>query len=130
MTTDIAMGFSQRKPPDRTICVDVDLLAAFDTVCHTNLLSKINRSQHPPPPTTARLLSCYLRGRQARTCFRCVKSTSSTTAFQKDPNCLHLCSASTYLTCRCQQNQSSGSATLITELCGIQESILRTWKIA
>ena len=45
MTTDIAMGFNQRKPPDRTICVAVDLSAAFDTVCHNNLLSKINRSQ-------------------------------------------------------------------------------------
>ena len=48
MTTDIAMGFNQRKPPDRTICVAVDLSAAFDTVCHNNLLSKINRSQLPP----------------------------------------------------------------------------------
>ena len=45
MTTDIAMGFNQRKPPDRTICIAVDLVAAFDTVCHKNLLSKINRSQ-------------------------------------------------------------------------------------
>ena len=74
MTTDIAMGFKQRKPPDRTICVAVDLSAAFDTVCHNNLLSKINRSQLPP--ATARWLSCYLRGRQSRTCFRGVKSTS------------------------------------------------------
>ena len=40
MTTDIAMGFNQRKPPDRTICVAVNLSAAFDTVCHNNLLSK------------------------------------------------------------------------------------------
>ena len=47
MTTGIAMGFDQRKPPDRTICVAVDLSAAFDTVCHNNLLSKINRSQLP-----------------------------------------------------------------------------------
>ena len=45
MTTDIAMGFNQRKPPDRTICVAVDLSAAFDTVCHNNLLSKISTSQ-------------------------------------------------------------------------------------
>ena len=45
MTTDIAIGFNQRKPPDRTICVAVDLSAAFDTVCYNNLLSKINRSQ-------------------------------------------------------------------------------------
>ena len=69
-----AVGFNQRKPPDRTFCVAVDLSAAFDTVCHNNLLSKINRSQLPP--ATARWLSCYLRGRQAKTCFRGVKSTS------------------------------------------------------
>ena len=74
MTTYIAMGFDQRKPPDRTICVAIDLSVAFDTVCHNNLLSKINRSQLPP--ATARWLSCYLRGRQAKTCFRGVKSTS------------------------------------------------------
>ena len=48
MTTDIEMGFNQRKPRDRTICVAVDLLAAFDTVCHNNLLSNINRSKLPP----------------------------------------------------------------------------------
>ena len=74
MTTDIAMGFNQRKPPDRKICVAVHLSAAFDTVCHNDLLSKINRSQLPP--ATARWLSCYLRGRQATSCFRGVKSTS------------------------------------------------------
>ena len=68
------MGFNQRKPPDRTICVAVDLSAAFDTVCPNNLLSKSNRSQLPP--ASARWLSCYLRGRQAKTCFRGVKSTS------------------------------------------------------
>ena len=49
MITDIAMGFNQRKPPDRTICVAVDLSAAFDTVSHNNLLSKINRSKLPQP---------------------------------------------------------------------------------
>ena len=68
MTTDIAMGFNQRKPPDQTICVAVDLSVAFDTVCHNNLLSKINISQLPP--ATVRWLSCYLRGRRAKTCFR------------------------------------------------------------
>ena len=36
------MGFNQRKTPDRTVCVAVDLSAAFDTVCHNKLLSKIN----------------------------------------------------------------------------------------
>ena len=49
MTTDIAMGFNQRKPPNRTICVAVDLSAAFDIVFHNNLLSKIYRSQLSRP---------------------------------------------------------------------------------
>ena len=74
LTTDIAVGFNQRNPPDRTVCVAVDLSAAFDTVYHNNLLSKINRSQLPP--ATAHMLSCYQRGRQAKTCFRGVKPTS------------------------------------------------------
>ena len=73
LPTDI-VGFNQRKPPDRTVSVAVDLSPAFDTVCHNNLLSKINRSQLPP--ATAQWLSCYMRGRQAKTCFRDVKSTS------------------------------------------------------
>ena len=57
LTTDIAMGFNQRNLPDRTICVAVDLSAAFDTVCHNNLLSKINRLQLPPNSAMAILLS-------------------------------------------------------------------------
>ena len=47
MTTYIEMGFNQRNPPHRTICVAVYSSAAFDTVCHNNLLSKIYRSQLP-----------------------------------------------------------------------------------
>ena len=74
LTTDIAVGFNQKNPPDRIVCVAVDLSAAFNTVCHKNMLSKINRSRLPPP--SARWLSCYLRGRQSKTCFRGVKSTS------------------------------------------------------
>ena len=58
LTTDIATGFNQRKPPHRTVCVAVDLTAAFDTVCHNTLISKITRSTLPSP--TTRWLSCYL----------------------------------------------------------------------
>ena len=75
LTTDIATGFNQRKPPDRTVCIAVDLTAAFDTVCHNTLISKIARSTLPSP--TTRLLSCYLRGRQARTSCRGVKSSAT-----------------------------------------------------
>ena len=33
LTTDITMGFNQMNLPDRTVCVAVDLSAAFDTTC-------------------------------------------------------------------------------------------------
>ena len=100
LTTDIAVGFNQGKPPDRAVCVAVDLSATFDTVCHNNLLSEINRSQLPP--ATARWLSCYMRGRQAKPYFRGVKSTSGkfNTGIRKDPSCHHHCSA---FTCRNRQ---------------------------
>ena len=114
MTTAIAMGFNQRKPPDRTICVAVDLSVAFDTVCQNNLLSKINRSQLPL--ATARWLSCYLRGRQAKICFRGKNRRlgKSAPASRKVQNCYYHFSASTLLICRDRQSRSSGSAMLMT----------------
>ena len=73
LSTDIETGFSQRKPPHRTVCVAIDLTAAFDTVSHNTLISKIAGSSLPPAIT--RWLSCYLRGRQAATSFRGTKSS-------------------------------------------------------
>ena len=49
-----------------TVCV-----AAFDTVCHNILISKIAGSSLPPAIT--RWLSCYLRGRHAATSIRGTK---------------------------------------------------------
>ena len=74
LSTDIATGFNRKTPPDRTICVCVDLTAAFDTVCHNTLITKICQSSLPP--STARWLSCYLRGRQAVTSFRGARSNT------------------------------------------------------
>ena len=74
LTTDIETGFNQRKPPHRTVCVAIDLTAAFDTVSHDTLISKIAGSSLPPAIT--RLMSCYLRGRQAATSFRGTKSST------------------------------------------------------
>ena len=37
-------GIQLEEAPARTVCVVVDLLDVFDTVCHNKLLSKINRS--------------------------------------------------------------------------------------
>ena len=69
LTSDIATGFNQRKPPHRTVCVAVDLTAAFDTVNH-----KIARLTLPE--ATCRWLSNYSRGRQSVTSCRGVKSTA------------------------------------------------------
>ena len=74
LTTDIETGFNQRKPPHRIVCVAIDLTAAFDTVSHDILISKITGSSLPPAIT--RWLSCYLRGRQAATSFRGIKSST------------------------------------------------------
>ena len=71
LTSDVATGFNQRKPSHRTICVAVDLTAAFDTVNHNVLLSKIARSTLPK--ANCRWLSNYIRGRQSVTCCRGVK---------------------------------------------------------
>ena len=49
------------------------MTAAFDTVSHNTLISKIAGSSLPPAIT--RWLSCYLRGRQAATSFRGTKSS-------------------------------------------------------
>ena len=54
--------------------VAVDLSAAFDTVNHDNLIRKISASTLPSG--TARWISCYLRGRQAKTSFRGAVSSS------------------------------------------------------
>ena len=56
------------------VCVAIDLTAAFDTVSHDTLISKIAGSSLPPAIT--RWLSCYLRGRQAATSFRGTKSST------------------------------------------------------
>ena len=72
LTSGIATGFNQRKPPHRTVCVAVDLTGAFDTVNHNVLLSKIVRSTLPE--ATCRWLSNYLRGRHSVTSCRGVKS--------------------------------------------------------
>ena len=43
LTSDVATGFNQRKPPHRTVCVAVDLTAGFDTgVEITELEHKVN----------------------------------------------------------------------------------------
>ena len=54
------------------VCVAVDLTAAFDTVNHNALLSRIERSTLPE--ATCRWLPNYIRGRQSLTSCRGVES--------------------------------------------------------
>ena len=51
ITADIETGFNQRKPPHHTVCVAIDLTAAFDTVFHDTLISKNVGSSLPPAIT-------------------------------------------------------------------------------
>ena len=112
LTTDIEAGFNQRKPPHRTVCVAMDLTAAFDTVSHDKLISKIAGSSLPPAIT--RWLACYLRGRQAATSFRGTKSSTRIVApaSLKDHSCHLPCSTITWLICQGRLPWSRGFATL------------------
>ena len=56
MTTGMAMGFNQRKPPDQTICVAVDLSAAFDTTI-TICCRRLTAHSSPGHSATAVMLS-------------------------------------------------------------------------
>ena len=60
--------------PYGVVCVAIDLTAAFDTVSHDTLISKIAGSFMLPAINTR--LSCYLRGKQAATSFRGTKSST------------------------------------------------------
>ena len=51
LITDIEACFNQRKPPHHTVCVAIDLPAAFDTVSHDTLISKIVGSSLSPAIT-------------------------------------------------------------------------------
>ena len=61
-------------PPAHNRHQAIDLTAAFDTVSHDILISKIAGSSLPP--AIFRWLSCYLRGRQAATSFIGTKSST------------------------------------------------------
>ena len=56
------------------VCLAIYLTAAFHTVSHDILISKIAGSSLPPAIT--RWLSCYMRGRQAATSVRGTKSST------------------------------------------------------
>ena len=62
LTTAIADGFNEAKPPKRTVVVAVDLSRAFDTVNHDLLLQKVYDTNLNS--NLVRWLSTYPRGRE------------------------------------------------------------------
>ena len=64
----VASGFSKKRPPDRTVLLQIDLSKAFDMVSHDKLLNDLGQS--PLPDSLKRWFCCYLKGRQSRVNFR------------------------------------------------------------
>ena len=73
LSTTIANGLNEKKPPCRTIAVALDLTKAFDSVNHCTLINLINTAA---PAYLSRWLSNYLKGRQSKTLFRNTLSQS------------------------------------------------------
>ena len=73
-TTDIAAGFSSKKPPHRTILVAIDLTAAFDNVDHQQVLDCVHKTNIPV--TIHRWLHNYMQNRRAKVHFRQQESKS------------------------------------------------------
>ena len=65
---NIADGFNKKKPPDRTVLLQIDLSKAFDMVSHEKLLRDLNKTK--VPDTIKRWFNTYLHGRQSRVNFR------------------------------------------------------------
>ena len=69
----VAASFNKKKPPDRTVLLQIDLSKAFDMVSHEKLLKDLDGTTLPE--ANKRWFSCYLHGRQSRVNFR--NTTSS-----------------------------------------------------
>ena len=50
LTSDVATGFNQMKPPHRIVCVAVDLTAAFDTVNHNVCYQRLHDQRFQRQP--------------------------------------------------------------------------------
>jgi hypothetical protein len=74
LNQDISDGFNQKKPPSRTVLLQIDMSKAFDMVNHAKLLKDLNRSSLPPH--IKRWMNCYLHGRQSKVSFRDKTSTT------------------------------------------------------
>ena len=71
---DIAGGFNEKKPPHRTVLLQIDLSKAFDMVNHDKLISDVLDTALPS--ALKRWFVCYLRGRESKVRFReCLSSS-------------------------------------------------------
>ena len=70
----VASGFCKKRPPDRTVLLQIDLSKAFDMVSHDKLLKDLGQSNMPE--FLKRWFCCYLKGRQSRVNFRNTTSKS------------------------------------------------------
>ena len=68
ITTDIAAGFSRKKPAHRTVLVALDLTAAFSNVDHQQLLDFVFNTNLPA--TIRRWLYNYMQNRRAKVNFQ------------------------------------------------------------
>ena len=64
---NISRGFCKKKPPERTVLLQLDLSKAFDMVNHDKLLKGLEHSSLPAE--IKRWFNTYLRGRQSRVNF-------------------------------------------------------------
>jgi len=74
LNATVASGFNQKRPPSRTMLLQIDLSQAFDRVNHEELLVDLNNSSLPSK--VVKWFNCYLKGRQSRTIFRNFQSSS------------------------------------------------------
>ena len=74
LAQQVATGFNQLRPPQRTVAMAVDFSKAFDTVDHTSLLRIIHESTMDD--NTIRWLCTYLRGRTASCIYNGAESNS------------------------------------------------------
>ena len=79
LNIDIADGFNEKKPPARTVLLQIDLSKAFDMVSHSKLLQDLNNSTLPP--ALKRWFNAYLHGRQSTVKFRNCSSKTRNVRF-------------------------------------------------
>ena len=74
ITSDIATGYSRKKPAHRTVIVKLHLTGAFDNVDHQQLINCVFNANMPA--TIRRWLYNYMQNRRAKAHFRKQESKS------------------------------------------------------